>query len=89
MTPRRTLTLLLRPNVVLMTSLLFFPPLLSDKICDQISDAVLDAHLQLDPDAKVACGKSCFLVISFYALGKVLRKGVLEFFQKLQKKQAN
>ncbi|XP_075882077.1 S-adenosylmethionine synthase isoform X2 [Nelusetta ayraudi] len=26
-----------------------------DKICDQISDAVLDAHLQLDPDAKVAC----------------------------------
>ncbi|EPY82090.1 methionine adenosyltransferase II, alpha isoform 4-like protein [Camelus ferus] len=26
-----------------------------DKICDQISDAVLDAHLQQDPDAKVAC----------------------------------
>lgn len=26
-----------------------------DKICDQISDAVLDAHLRLDPDAKVAC----------------------------------
>ena len=30
----------------------YFP----DKICDQISDAVLDAHLQQDPDAKVACG---------------------------------
>lgn len=29
----------------------------SDKICDQISDAVLDAHLKQDPDAKVACGK--------------------------------
>lgn len=29
----------------------------SDKICDQISDAVLDAHLQQDPNAKVACGK--------------------------------
>jgi S-adenosylmethionine synthetase len=29
----------------------------SDKICDQISDAVLDAHLQQDPDAKVACGR--------------------------------
>ena len=28
-----------------------------DKICDQISDAVLDAHLQQDPDAKVACGR--------------------------------
>jgi len=26
-----------------------------DKICDQISDAVLDAHLKLDPNAKVAC----------------------------------
>lgn len=28
-----------------------------DKICDQISDAVLDAHLRQDPDAKVACGE--------------------------------
>lgn len=26
-----------------------------DKMCDQISDAVLDAHLQQDPNAKVAC----------------------------------
>ncbi|XP_076672403.1 S-adenosylmethionine Synthetase isoform X6 [Andrena cerasifolii] len=26
-----------------------------DKMCDQISDAILDAHLQQDPDAKVAC----------------------------------
>ncbi|RMD85311.1 MAG: methionine adenosyltransferase [Candidatus Dadabacteria bacterium] len=26
-----------------------------DKICDQISDAVLDAHLALDPDSRVAC----------------------------------
>ncbi|MBN2586271.1 MAG: methionine adenosyltransferase [Candidatus Fermentibacteraceae bacterium] len=26
-----------------------------DKICDQISDAVLDAHLKLDPDSHVAC----------------------------------
>jgi len=29
-----------------------------DKICDQISDAVLDAHLQQDPNAKVACETS-------------------------------
>uniref|UniRef100_A0A915CB75 S-adenosylmethionine synthase n=1 Tax=Parascaris univalens TaxID=6257 RepID=A0A915CB75_PARUN len=28
-----------------------------DKMCDQISDAVLDAHLAQDPDAKVACGR--------------------------------
>lgn len=27
-----------------------------DKMCDQISDAVLDAHLKQDPNAKVACG---------------------------------
>ena len=26
-----------------------------DKICDQISDAILDAHLKQDPHAKVAC----------------------------------
>lgn len=25
-------------------------------MCDQISDAVLDAHLKQDPNAKVACG---------------------------------
>lgn len=27
----------------------------SDKMCDQISDAVLDAYLSKDPDSKVAC----------------------------------
>lgn len=27
-----------------------------DKICDQVSDAVLDACLSHDPNAKVACG---------------------------------
>ncbi|CAM8880835.1 unnamed protein product [Rhodiola kirilowii] len=26
-----------------------------DKLCDQISDAVLDAYLEQDPDSKVAC----------------------------------
>lgn len=26
-------------------------------MCDQISDAILDAHLKQDPDAKVACGE--------------------------------
>lgn len=30
---------------------------ISDKMCDQISDAILDAHLRQDPDAKVACGE--------------------------------
>ena len=27
-----------------------------DKICDQISDAILDEILTHDPDARVACG---------------------------------
>uniref|UniRef100_A0A914RU39 S-adenosylmethionine synthetase N-terminal domain-containing protein n=1 Tax=Parascaris equorum TaxID=6256 RepID=A0A914RU39_PAREQ len=27
-----------------------------DKMCDIISDSVLDAHLAQDPNAKVACG---------------------------------
>ena len=31
------------------SNILFFP----DKMCDQISDAILDAHLKQDPDAKV------------------------------------
>lgn len=26
-----------------------------DKLCDQVSDAILDAHLKQDPNAKVAC----------------------------------
>uniref|UniRef100_A0AAZ3RR97 S-adenosylmethionine synthase n=1 Tax=Oncorhynchus tshawytscha TaxID=74940 RepID=A0AAZ3RR97_ONCTS len=30
-----------------------------NKICDQISDAVLDAHLKQDPNAKVACETVC------------------------------
>lgn len=36
---------------------LFFCHCIADKICDQVSDAVLDAHLKQDPNAKVACGK--------------------------------
>ena len=28
----------------------------TDKICDQVSDAVLDACLRQDPNSKVACG---------------------------------
>ena len=28
---------------------------LLDKMCDQISDAVLDAHLLQDPESKIAC----------------------------------
>lgn len=40
-------------------------------MCDQISDAVLDAHLKQDPDAKVACGKN-ILCDFFYELNSKL-----------------
>lgn len=30
-------------------------------MCDQISDAILDAHLQQDPNAKVACGNDTYI----------------------------
>lgn len=43
----------------------------SDKICDQISDAVLDAHLKQDPDAKVACGKNFFFFPPLHSLVQV------------------
>lgn len=33
-----------------------FYSIILDKMCDQVSDAVLDAHLAIDPNAKVACG---------------------------------
>jgi len=35
-------------------------------MCDQISDAILDAHLIQDPNAKVACGKFYVLIYSLY-----------------------
>ncbi|XP_049837960.1 S-adenosylmethionine synthase-like [Schistocerca gregaria] len=33
-----------------------------DKMCDQISDAILDAHLRQYPDAKVACETGMILL---------------------------
>lgn len=45
-------------------------------MCDQISDAILDAHLKQDPNAKVACGE--------YTDSNILFKNL--FFLILQKK---
>lgn len=42
--------------IYLIISFLFYC-IVVDKMCDQISDAILDAHLKQDPDAKIACGK--------------------------------
>ena len=40
-------------TIRLIVNQLFFT--FPDKMCDQISDAVLDAHISIDPEAKVAC----------------------------------
>ncbi len=38
----------------------------TDKMCDQISDAVLDAYLSKDPDSKVACGEYSVVLCWWY-----------------------
>ena len=45
-----------------------------DKICDQISDAVLDALLEQDPDSRVAC-ETCATTGLILVLGEITTKG--------------
>ncbi|MCJ8742638.1 hypothetical protein PDJAM_G00084470 [Pangasius djambal] len=49
----------------------------SDKMCDQISDAVLDAYLSQDPDSRVAC--ECVAKMGMILLcGEVTSKAVVD-----------
>ncbi|CAB3987335.1 S-adenosylmethionine synthase-like [Paramuricea clavata] len=49
-----------------------------DKICDQVSDAVLDAHLAQDPNAKVAC-ESASKTGMIMVFGEITSKAVVDY----------
>jgi len=49
-----------------------------DKLCDQVSDAILDAHLKQDPDAKVACetlAKTGMVMVA----GEISSNGIVDY----------
>ena len=55
-----------------------------DKLCDQVSDAVLDACLEQDPYSRVACEtatKTGFVML----LGEITTRGFVEFDQLVRK----
>jgi len=47
-------------------------------MCDQVSDAVLDAFLAVDPDSKVAC-ESCTKTGMVMVFGEITSKAVLDY----------
>ncbi|KAH9320544.1 hypothetical protein KI387_015183, partial [Taxus chinensis] len=51
-----------------------------DKLCDQISDAVLDACLEQDPDSKVAC-ETCTKTNMVMVFGEITTKADVDYEQ--------
>ncbi|MCA8949941.1 MAG: methionine adenosyltransferase [Planctomycetes bacterium] len=49
-----------------------------DKVCDQISDAILDAHLAVDPESRVACETMTSRGFAVVA-GEITTKAVVDF----------
>lgn len=51
-----------------------------DKLCDQVSDAVLDACLEQDPDSKVAC-EACTKTNLVMVFGEISTKAKVDYEQ--------
>jgi S-adenosylmethionine synthetase len=49
-----------------------------DKLCDQISDAVLDACLEQDPESKVAC-ETCTKTNMVMVFGEITTKAKIDY----------
>ncbi|KAI7726726.1 hypothetical protein M8C21_012707 [Ambrosia artemisiifolia] len=49
-----------------------------DKLCDQVSDAILDACLEQDPESKVAC-ETCTKTNMVMVFGEITTKAVVDY----------
>ena len=49
-----------------------------DKMCDQISDAILDAILSKDPDARVAC-ETVVCTGTVFVMGQITTTAVVDY----------
>lgn len=55
-----------------------------DKLCDYISDSILDAYLEVDPDSKVAC-ETMAKGYHIFVAGEILSSGSIDFEEVIKK----